>query len=46
MGSKDKIQNKNHLSKVVMGHKFLYYLVIRMERCMKYLHENLLQRKQ
>lgn len=46
MGSKDQIQNKNHLSKVVIGHTFLYYLVIRTERGIKYLSENLLQRKQ
>lgn len=46
MSLKDTIQNKNHLSKVAVGHKFLHYLVIRTERGIKYLNENLLQKKQ
>lgn len=46
IGSKDHIQNKNHLQKVTIGYKFPCYLVIRRERGIKYFSENVLQRKQ
>lgn len=45
LSSKDQIQDKNHSSKGIIGHKYLNYLVIRMERVIKYLCENVLQRK-